>query len=265
MPGVAITFTAGADNWFNGARTVASQIVTTGSAGTASVSLYPAAQGPLIVTASATGYATVAFHVNHVFVVQATQCELPNSGHAVCWGNNADGEVGDGAMSDQEPPTSVAGGLTFASLASGSADHMCGLTSDGRAYCWGLNVFGQLGDGTTASRPSPTAVQGNLTFATIAVGPTETCGITLDARVFCWGWSGHAGFGDGVLGIAYPTPQAINTGGVQFTQISVGDDHACAIGTDGQIYCWGWGANGQLANDPNWTSHPTPLSIRDGR
>ena len=63
----------------------------------------------------------------------------------------------------------MVGGLTFASLTAG-AYHTCGLTSGGAAYCWGYNVYGQLGDGSTTGRTAPVAVAGGLTFASLTAG-----------------------------------------------------------------------------------------------
>jgi len=58
----------------------------------------------------------------------------------------------------------VSGGLTFAAVSPG-ADHTCGVTPSGAAYCWGDNGSGELGNGTTMSSLTPVAVSGGLTFA----------------------------------------------------------------------------------------------------
>jgi len=81
-------------------------------------------------------------------------CGVTGGGVAYCWGSGA--AVGNGLTTDQTRPVAVAGGLTFASLAAG-AIHTCGLTS-GAAYCWGLNLDGRLGDGSTITRTTPVAV-----------------------------------------------------------------------------------------------------------
>ena len=64
-------------------------------------------------------------------------------------------------------PTVVGGGVTFASLADGSADHACGLTSGGQAFCWGANAYGQLGDGTATDQGAPVAVTGQNTVTNL--------------------------------------------------------------------------------------------------
>jgi len=106
-------------------------------------------------------------------------------------------------------PTSVVGGLTFTSLALG-AQHTCGLTSGGTAYCWGANEEGQLGDGTFAPRRlTPTPVAGGLTFTSLALGEVHTCGLTSGGAAYCWGWNGGGQLGDGTTSPrSTPTPVA---------------------------------------------------------
>jgi alpha-tubulin suppressor-like RCC1 family protein len=81
---------------------------------------------------------------------------------ALCWGENTDGQLGIGAGSSATPAL-VAGGLRFNGVsASGIGRHTCGVTTDHRAYCWGDNSQGQLGDGTTTARSTPVAVAGPM-------------------------------------------------------------------------------------------------------
>jgi alpha-tubulin suppressor-like RCC1 family protein len=93
-------------------------------------------------------------------------CGLTVSGAAYCWGPNTHGQVGDGTISLSRVllPRAVVGGLTFRQLSADGSNHTCALTQPGVAYCWGSNVGGQLGDGTTIDRGMPTAVLGGLTF-----------------------------------------------------------------------------------------------------
>jgi alpha-tubulin suppressor-like RCC1 family protein len=94
-------------------------------------------------------------------------CGLTSAGAAYCWGDSGNGQLGNGTTTGSSAPVAVSApeGVTFAGLAAGSY-HNCGVTSAGAAYCWGFNGYGQLGDGTTTSRATPTAVTAGLTFAT---------------------------------------------------------------------------------------------------
>ncbi|MDB4914248.1 MAG: hypothetical protein JWM95_1892 [Gemmatimonadetes bacterium] len=88
-------------------------------------------------------------------------CGLENSGRVQCWGNDVYGQVGNGVMKDaQLAPDDVSGGYTFESLATGGgSDHVCGITREGRALCWGWGDFGQLGNGALLNSSTPQFVQ----------------------------------------------------------------------------------------------------------
>ncbi|MGE3635051.1 MAG: hypothetical protein AB7P00_34435, partial [Sandaracinaceae bacterium] len=74
-----------------------------------------------------------------------------------CWGDNAGGQIGNGAVG---PPTllpSAVGAASWLEIAPGG-NHTCGIQSSGAVYCWGQNAQGQLGNGSTAPSPVPTRV-----------------------------------------------------------------------------------------------------------
>jgi alpha-tubulin suppressor-like RCC1 family protein len=88
-------------------------------------------------------------------------CGVTTAGVAYCWGWNFYGEVGDGTTTLRRTPVAVAGGLLFRfspGSSSLSGVHSCGVTTDDVAYCWGYNFYGQLGDGSTTDRSTPSAV-----------------------------------------------------------------------------------------------------------
>ena len=116
-------------------------------------------------------------------------CALNTSGRAFCWGGNERGELGVGRASEREfTPIAVAGNHTFASLAAGLGGDTCGITTTGSAYCWGPNVSGTHGNGTTKNASSvPVPVSGNHSFASLAIGINHACGVSTDGQVYCWG------------------------------------------------------------------------------
>jgi alpha-tubulin suppressor-like RCC1 family protein len=140
-------------------------------------------------------------------------CGLTAEGNAYCWGANSNGMLGDGTTLDRSAPVAVAGGLRFTALSAGTyflipqasstaivdagrSGHVCGLTESGKAYCWGYNGYGQLGDGTTTDRLTPTAVAGGLTFSALSLGEGTSCGMR-GTKVWCWGANMLAQIGDG--------------------------------------------------------------------
>src|SRR4051812_49152797 len=96
---------------------------------------------------------------------------------------------GDEATSPSVPaPTELAASapLVFSQVSAGDA-HTCGVTATGRAYCWGINYVGQVGDGTTTTRTRPVAVFGGLRFQHVSAGGGYTRGVTTDERGLFWG------------------------------------------------------------------------------
>ncbi len=108
------------------------QCVADGTSYSCSTSPVPVAGG-LVFISLTTGW----FHT----------CGLSRSGTAYCWGDNVEGQLGNGSGVDSSlVPVPVSGGLTFVALSAGSL-HTCGLTSTHAVYCWGDDSWGELGDG----------------------------------------------------------------------------------------------------------------------
>jgi alpha-tubulin suppressor-like RCC1 family protein len=86
-------------------------------------------------------------------------CGVSTDGRAYCWGFNAHGQLGDGSFTESAVPIAVVGGHHFTAVSAGPlASHTCGVTPAQELYCWGLNSYGQLGDGTTDFRNVPVQV-----------------------------------------------------------------------------------------------------------
>src|SRR5690242_16772169 len=171
-------------------------------------------------------------------------CGVTADYRAYCWGDNNEGELGTGTLARKLTPTAVAGGHAFAHIAGGGGhgsfgwhDMSCGIATDARAYCWGGNAYGQLGDGTKLLRKSPAAVAGNLFFAQIVSNGMNTCGLSKAKTVYCWGSNGFGQLGDGTLS-DHALPRPVN-GSLSFRQLSVGVPQNCAVDTSGRAYCWG--------------------------
>jgi alpha-tubulin suppressor-like RCC1 family protein len=88
-----------------------------------------------------------------------SSCALLDDGTLRCWGNNANGELGDGTTRDRSSPVAVAG-LSHAIAVSAGMVQTCALLDSGGIRCWGGNSYGQLGDGTTTDSPTPVNVAG---------------------------------------------------------------------------------------------------------
>ena len=129
---------------------------------------------------------------------------------AYCWGANWFGDVGDGTPDGaidivRAAPVPVVGGLRFRDLSDGGEYHNCGITLSGRAYCWGFNSSGQVGDGTTTNRPAPVPVVTRLHFSQLTTGTNFTCGVARGHAAYCWGANYGGQLGDGTT-TSSPTP-----------------------------------------------------------
>ena len=165
------------------------------------------------------------------------------------------GCAGDGG------PTTQPAGLTFASVSSG-AEHACGLTMSGAAYCWGYNGWGQLGNGTIEDGQRPVAVAGGLYFTALTAGYMHNCGVTASGAAYCWGYNGYyVGFGP--LGNGSVTPSSVPVavaGGLTFSSVSPGREHTCGLTITGSAYCWGAGPLGNGSN----AGSAVPVAVTGG-
>ena len=177
-------------------------------------------------------------------------------------------------------PVSVPGvqaGKFSASSITVGAGHGCALAADGRAYCWGWNRDGQLGNGTRdltcsgetacASGYVPTPVAGNLTFSQLSAGGDHTCGLTTSQIAYCWGRNSTGQLGTSAVSIgsgSYSSVPVAVAGGRTYVSIAAGSESTCALTAAGDAYCWGRGASGQLGNGAYGSDSATPVAVVGG-
>ena len=109
--------------------------------------------------------------------------------------------------------------------------HTCGIDTTGKAWCWGGDAFGQVGDGNDgqANEYAPVAVAGGLTFTHLSAGEYNTCGIDTTGKAWCWGRDNYGQVGDGNDGQATEYAPVAVAGGLTFTHLSAGEYHICGI------------------------------------
>ncbi len=186
-------------------------------------------------------------------------CALAADGRAACWGNNIDGQLGDGTANGNLSPEVIQGDFTFSQISAGQ-NHSCGLTTGNEVVCWGANGSGQLGDGTTQSRTAPVRLNSAVSFRLVRAGRDHTCGLSSARTVWCWGSNAEGQLGDGTRQ-ARTSPVTVEVPGGSVAALTVGRSHTCAITSDGSAYCWGANDYGQLG-DGTTTSRPSPVRVR---
>ena len=204
-------------------------------------------------------------------------CALTTNGNVKCWGGSSDDPLllGNGVEDNSSTPVDVHTSFTNTSPLSGIAAistggwHTCVLATDDNVKCWGWGFYGVLGDGSTDDRPTPVNVHTSSadnsplgSIAAISSGGWLTCALTTNGNVKCWG-NGRLGNGETN---SSPTPVDVHTSFADnsplsgIAAISTGGHHTCALTTNGNVKCWGYGNNGRLGNDANF-DELTPVDV----
>ncbi len=225
---------------------------------------FTASVGDLAVTFTATG---LAVRSGPLAAGGRHSCEIRGAA-TYCWGANSYGQLGDGTTTDRLVATTVGGGQVFVAVTAGDYWHSCALTPAGRAYCWGANNSGELGDGNGGSASAlPVAVSGNHLFTQVSAGDEFTCALDAGGAAWCWGSNGNGRLGDGSgFNSAVPVPVA---GGQHFVRISSAGEwdgssgHSCAITAAGVAWCWGTNVAGELG-DGTQAPSPVPVPVTGG-
>ena len=263
IPGVTVTFQViSGGGTLNG--TLSTVVATTDGNGEAGVASWELGSGASQVIATPSYVPGTGFSPGSVLFEASTVVLSAGQAHACairdqdtwCWGNNSHGATGTGSIGVPTPlPAIVTGGHTFVTLSAGLED-TCALDGGGQAWCWGLNLFGELGDGTTTNSGTPVAVNTVLRFTSIATAIYQTCGLTSSHQLWCWGTSL-----DGLYTLLAPfaiTPPL----GVTIAAAPVGTWGICMLSTAGAAYCWGLqNDSGMLGIGSNLApTTPTPVT-----
>ncbi len=150
-------------------------------------------------------------HVSRIAAGEQHACAI-SRGNAYCWGQNATGAVGNSSRADVFAPylVTVLGAGELADVAA-SNKTTCVTSREGRAYCWGDNADGQLGDGSADFTFNPARVEG-LNARVVQMAPMDraTCALLEDGSVRCWGSNAEGQLGIGVRDdLPHYSPQSV--------------------------------------------------------
>lgn len=227
---------------------------------------YPCSRTPLQVDGLPEGVADISAGGSMV-------CVLMKTGGVKCWGYNDTGELGDGTRTNRPAPGDVVGLTSGVKAISAGVEHACAITASGALKCWGLNRYGQLGDGTSEDRLVPTDVYG-LSSGVIGVsaGESHTCAIMNTGAVKCWG--AYALLGQetsdtdeicttqDLSGNKTCSRKPLNVPGLSSGVVSLaaGSNHSCVVLSSGRAKCWGVNGNYQLGDGTD-INRQTPVEL----
>jgi alpha-tubulin suppressor-like RCC1 family protein len=138
--------------------------------------------------------------------------------------------------------------------------HTCARKTDGTLWCWGSDVYGQIGDGSTTSPKSTVQVTAlGTSVAQVAAGQLHTCARKTDGTLWCWGSNGNGQLGDGTT-TQRTSPVQVTSLGTSVASVAVGYAFTCAVKTDATVWCWGYNALGQLG-DGSVTQRVLPVQV----
>jgi hypothetical protein len=193
---------------------------------------------PVDVVGLSSGIASLAPAFRHT-------CALTTNGGVKCWGDNLDGQLGDGTWASRWTPADVLGLTSGVTAVAAGGSHGCALTTGGGVKCWG-----DWGGRT------PTDIQGLTSgAAAFSTGSAHGCALTTTGGLKCRGANDAGQLGNGTTTIPQnPTDVSGLTSGV--ASVSAGVNHTCAVTTNGALRCWGsndFSQVGDPANGPRLT------------
>ncbi|MCL5057355.1 MAG: chitobiase/beta-hexosaminidase C-terminal domain-containing protein [Actinobacteria bacterium] len=197
---------------------------------------------------------------------------LKNDGTVWAWGRNNYGQLGSGTTSSSFTPAQVRGPegtgfLTRIKAVAAGYQHAAALRADGTVWTWGVNFYGELGDGTGDPRSTPVPVRGpdGIGFLTdvvaIAAGNEHTLALKSDGTVWAWGKNGLGELGIGAYDWNDHLLPVQVTGLGSITAIAADEHFSMALGSDGTAWTWGDNYYGGLGDGTGASYRPSPVQV----
>ena len=188
---------------------------------------------------------------------------LENNGTVWAWGDNSDGELGDGGTTSIVTPEHLTSLSGVASILGNHGNSALALTGGGSVYTWGTNESGQLGNGTTTENHTPTEISSlSSGVSSLASGLSDNMALKSDGTLYAWGYNEN----DSELGAgSSPSTQsdvpAAVSGASGITQIAAAKSHYLALKSDGTVWTWEDPNPGEISNGTTITGSSSAVQV----
>jgi alpha-tubulin suppressor-like RCC1 family protein len=199
----------------------------------------------------------------------AHTCAVKTNHTLWCWGANYEGEFGDGTTTGSDVPVQAAGHTGHWAAVSAGTGYTCAVKTNHTLWCWGTNLAGELGIGSTVLHSYvPVQVAGHtrdwaaVSAESSSVGTNHTCAVKTNHTLWCWGADLDGELGDGapVGGTSYvPVQVAGHTR--DWAAVSADATNTCAVKTSRTLWCWGGNGYGQLGNGTTGGISNVPVQV----
>lgn len=215
------------------------------------------------------GTPTVCPFINNVKQVELgwqTTLALQENGDLYAFGDNTNGLLGDGTTAQRSSAVHVMGNVSQMAVSRWSNSNAAAVTNDGSLYVWGLNQYGQKGDGSAADIndedcviSTPKKIMDDV--SSVAVSDGFIAAVKTDGSLWMWGNNAEGQLGLGTTETT-TTPQKVMD---NVAAVSLGKDFTVVLTTDGSVWTWGVDNWSQLGD--NWLSErrTSPRQIIEGR
>ncbi len=192
---------------------------------------------------------------------------VKSDGTVWCWGDNSEGELGNGTVGGSTYTPGQVNGLSgITAIAGDCSAHALALKNDSTVWAWGRNYEGELGNGTGISTNLPVQAGTPSGIIAIAGGNFHSMALRNDGTVYVWGDNQYGQLGDGTNLPSLVPEQVLGLSGI--VAIAAGGYHSLALKNDGTVYAWGYSSYGQLGHDVDtlvlYTAHPVLVEDLSG-
>lgn len=186
------------------------------------------------------------------------------NGTAWGWGTGNFGRLGNNCTTNRSSPVSVVGGFTNWCQVSAGWCHSLGVRTNGTAWGWGENAFGEVGDNTTVDKSSPVSVVGGFTdWCQVSAGRCHSLGVRQNGTAWAWGSAVDGRLGNNTALTDRSSPVSVFGAFTDWCAVSAGEDHSLGLRKNGSAWAWGNNTSGRLG-DNTTVSRSSPVRVVGG-